>query len=444
MSTDGPKRLRPTATNVAILRSLAFRLLLSVLLATMQLACGAEVDQPALGTTRLGAKLGEECDPAQKDACDSGICAKIPNRPTGICCDKPCDGACESCAMAFNGKQDGICSLVLADRPCGGVECVSGRITTDVCTGTSASCDGTRVRYCDSGFDCNGATCRTSCETSAECVNFWVCDNGQCIRPVGLGFPCKKKEECAPGLHCTDGVCCETACSGPCESCLAINSGDPQSADGDCRPVAVGTDPDDDCEAKPPASCGTTGVCDGAGRCAQYGGETACGAAQCVAGRTSGALCNGDGACVPSQEGGCGLFRCLDGTECARTCDDDDDVCIEGAYCDANGVCAGKVPNGAPCGEDDACQSGTCEGGRCCKECGFFSCAADGECKTSCIDSARDCADGFVCNGEALCVAPPDGFEDGATCACRAAGTNRRAPWPLIALLGLALRRRRR
>jgi MYXO-CTERM domain-containing protein len=62
--------------------------------------------------------------------------------------------------------------------------------------------------------------------------------------PAPGGAACTVSAECASGF-CVDGVCCEDACSMPCQACSATKKGG--GADGVCGPVAAGTDPDGDC-----------------------------------------------------------------------------------------------------------------------------------------------------------------------------------------------------
>jgi hypothetical protein len=57
---------------------------------------------------------------------------------------------------------------------------------------SSSACDG-QVRSCGDFAD---ATCPSPCPTS-----------------------CSIDEHCDPGLFCADGVCCDTPCTGLCESC---------------------------------------------------------------------------------------------------------------------------------------------------------------------------------------------------------------------------------
>ncbi|MFP6684292.1 MAG: vWA domain-containing protein [Polyangiaceae bacterium] len=57
------------------------------------------------------------------------------------------------------------------------------------------------------------------------------------------GQPCDDANACPSG-NCVDGVCCDTACDGECESCLAASTG---ATDGTCAAVTALTDPDMEC-----------------------------------------------------------------------------------------------------------------------------------------------------------------------------------------------------
>ncbi|HZO14170.1 MAG TPA: hypothetical protein VFB62_12950 [Polyangiaceae bacterium] len=72
---------------------------------------------------------------------------------------------------------------------------------------------------------------------------------------LGFGEPCTSSEVCASG-NCADGVCCESACDGVCESCNLAGR------EGTCAADAEGTDPADECVGE--------AACDGSGAC-RYG-----------------------------------------------------------------------------------------------------------------------------------------------------------------------------
>src|SRR5450432_2000533 len=67
----------------------------------------------------------------------------------------------------------------------------------------------------------------------------------------GLGNKCTTTAQCNAGQTCADGVCCESACDGVCESC-----NQPMAA-GHCNPIPAMTDPDKECVAIPLPDAGT-------------------------------------------------------------------------------------------------------------------------------------------------------------------------------------------
>ena len=96
---------------------------------------------------------------------------------------------------------------------------------------------------------------------------------------TGWSIPqCLSDSQCASGF-CAQGVCCDSACQGPCVSCNL-----PQHV-GICSSVPSGTtDPKAICVDQKASSCSTTGRCDGAGGCQKYSSTTICRAASCAAG----------------------------------------------------------------------------------------------------------------------------------------------------------------
>ncbi|WP_437680281.1 kelch repeat-containing protein [Sorangium sp. So ce131] len=137
-----------------------------------------------------------------------------------------------------------------------------------------------------------------------------------------------------------------------------------------------------------------------------------------------------------------------------------------------------KLPQGRGCATAIECQSGSCTDGVCCDQrCDVYLCeacsaargaSADGVCTllhpdyepyacaprtgepTDPCKTVRDCADGYVCDGEGHCVPPPpsSGYVDKGGChLATSAGRTSRGPVELglliVAALSAALRRRR-
>lgn len=213
------------------------------------------------------------------------------------------------------------------------------------------------------------------------------------------GLACNADADCASGF-CTDGVCCQSDCSGPCESC-----NQPGQA-GSCQPHAAGTDPDQDCldAAKGTGAC--AGACDGAGACKMPGTEKACGQTVCVSGKQTGSACNGKGECLATQTA-CAPFTC-NGNLCATKCETDAQCADSASYCKA-GACVPKQALGAACTASNQCKSNSCVDGACCASasCGpSFSCSS-GTCQCN----------GVTCAAGDQCVpwyedADGDGFGD--------------------------------
>ena len=227
------------------------------------------------GAPCLGACLadGEVC--AKASQCLSQECAD------GVCCNSPCDGECESCALL---ETQGICS----PNPPG--------------EDPDAEC-GPCTR-------CNGAGTCTALPPGPE--------------PLGLCGPCRvcaKEGECAFAAAGTD----EQNDCGVCELC---------DGEGGCTPVALGEDPKEGCEATPSEECQTTGICDGEGACEFWPDDTICGEPACEEGvRTPSPLCDGAGDCVPQEPVSCEPYLCVpDEPLCLEACTVSTQ-CIDDTWC---------------------------------------------------------------------------------------------------------------
>jgi Galactose oxidase, central domain len=215
------------------------------------LALGAFVPAAYAGDTWLLYLRGGGC--TSGDACGSGICND------GVCCEQQTCGTCETCAGLTPGK----CSPVINTED------------SDTCA------------YKD----------KKSCDVSGQCM-------------PSLGASCTKSTDCATG-YCSSGICCDTACEGACQSCIASEKIDPTG--GRCGPSKAGTNPGARCLEG--AICGSSGACEKSK------------AATCKDATT---LIDGNG-----KESTCGVYRCQ-GATCRTTCESFSDcaapnVCISGA-----------------------------------------------------------------------------------------------------------------
>jgi hypothetical protein len=121
------------------------------------------------------------CD--SNDECNSGHCA------SGVCCDQPCSGECESC-------ETGTCFPVPFNteaKTCKWPNACDGDRNCKI--GTGASCDG------KTGADCVGGSCRGRCGANTVChdgnvsgCGGFACGNSTCVNTWGK--PCNGHAEC--------------------------------------------------------------------------------------------------------------------------------------------------------------------------------------------------------------------------------------------------------
>jgi hypothetical protein len=139
----------------------------------------------------------------------------------------------------------------------------------------------------------SGSTCtddqQNGDETDIDC-------GGSCP-PCNDGSNCDGPADCVTGF-CVDGVCCNSACTGVCESCVEAETGDPN---GVCAPIAPGTQ---------------------------------CAPGSCVSGTaTAPSTCDANGTCVPGLMTSCNPYVCDAGTMTCKT------MCASNADCAAPATC---------------------------------------------------------------------------------------------------------
>ena len=341
---------------------------------------------------------GQECSCAAE--CASGFCAD------GVCCNTACTEGCKTCDAP--GGTPGTCVGIAAGSPprtatacaatdastCGldgkcdgagacrrhvpGTLCMPGRCDGDAVVGSFA-CDG--AGRCKPGatliclpYSCNQAagTCYDSCTSNAQCVSGRQCVAGSCgKRPKGA--KCEVDDQCVSGF-CTDGVCCNVGCLGPCVSCAT------PMREGTCWPADQGQpDPHRQCRNMGESSCGQTGLCDGFGGCAKFPRETVCIPPSCSGNRlNTPGTCNGLGTCQQPGVQNCNPFRCV-GSACTNVCFTDRD-CADGIAC-VNNTCGPKL-NGQVCQLGTECLSGNCVDSVCCEN------ACTGACRSCALPSS--------------------------------------------------------
>jgi hypothetical protein len=356
---------------------------------------------------------GQSCDPAAD--CKGGSCGVCATGHCvdGVCCDTACAAACDACSTAAGASTNGTCAILSAGAA-GAPAC-----TPLVCDGSNAACPTACVS--DAGCDATHY-CAADQTCKPKKVQGSLCDKsagGDCFN-TGCGV-------CQTG-NCVDGFCCDTACSGACQSCSSAAKG--AGNNGECGAVADRTDPDGDCS---PYTC-TAGACGtGCTADADCGSGKACVTAtgQCVTPAAQGTQC--------SVKEECQSGFCVDGVCCDTACTGQCEACnaatpgtcvgIDGnphgkrPACGSDGSnCAGtcKSQNRAQCtypASGNACGSPTCTNGtaetfacdgqgtcaaQSTKDCSPYVCDAT-ECKTACTSNA-DCTQGYGCSADGKCV----------------------------------------
>jgi hypothetical protein len=139
-----------------------------------------------------------------------------------VCCDRPCDGPCEACALTGSV---GTCKSIGDGKP-------------------------VPPRACEDPYlVCVAGACATSCTKDEDCKSPYYCQSGACVSRMTLGSACNGDGQC--GSHiCADGHCCEARCTDPCDTC---------NADGACSPAKAGAIPPHDANACGGYRCGGAG-----------------------------------------------------------------------------------------------------------------------------------------------------------------------------------------
>ena len=116
-------------------------------------------------------------------------------------------------------------------RPCAAASCTGSTLTAArSCNGTG-TCQTATTSMCNP-YACNATACRTTCTVNADCVAPFTCIGGSCAKKAA-GVACGVGGECLSGF-CAQGVCCDSACGGTCQSCALAGTV------GTCTNVAAG------------------------------------------------------------------------------------------------------------------------------------------------------------------------------------------------------------
>jgi hypothetical protein len=388
--------------------------------------------------------LGSPCSASNQ--CTSNFCID------GVCCENGCTGLCNACAQTKTGQSNGLCRPVSngadpdnecatsptstcgTDGFCNGAGACRQWNSSTVCVGES--CTGstyTPNRFCNGAGVCQSSTpvscapyvcgttqCKTSCISNADCTSGNYCSGGFCVSTQANGAPCTANSQCTSNF-CVDSVCCENGCTGLCNACSMAKTG---QANGLCRSVSNGTDPDNECAQDPTSTCQKDGMCNGAGACRLWGSMTVCSPESC-----SGSTYQPPGLCL---SGSCGIspgVQCdpyvCGPTTCKTSCASSAD-CTSSNYCSGgggspdggvpdggagSGTCVAKKGQGSTCGAAVECISGFCVDGYCCNSSctgSCRSCGLPGNLGTcSVVANAPDpgtCSGVNICNSAGVCT----------------------------------------
>ena len=179
--------------------------------------------------TSAGQDIDDSCAICQ--ACDGGgSCIPVPDGADYLdqCPDKGAslcnyDGACDGGSKYDGTTGEAACRLYAPGTVCVAQSCAMGYVDPDrQCDGEGICVDYDDI-FCD-GHVCTGPQCLTPCANDGECLSGYYCEDGT-NGPVGTcqpkkvgGETCVVDHECKSNF-CTDGVCCETPCKGPCRQC---------------------------------------------------------------------------------------------------------------------------------------------------------------------------------------------------------------------------------
>jgi choice-of-anchor A domain-containing protein len=309
-------------------------------------------------------------------------------------------GDCEEGSTAPCTTSCGSTGTRVCNATCTWGACVPPEV--EACNGVDDNCD----RRVDEGFECTGSssrncmawcgeegtqtcnpgtcsygTCVSSscCHADADCQGGAYCEGNVCVAKKSNGASCGSATQCASG-QCVDGVCCNTACSGACDSCALPGSmgsciPSPSESEGlpSCAPYVCSGD-----QAICPvmcvldSHCASGSYCNG-GMCEEKNangnscsGASQCASGQCVDGVCCNSVCEGEcAACnLPGSMGTCSF------TPPTAECRASGGTCDVAEYCTGSSASCpadGKAPSGTECNDGNACTTGdVCDGAGTC------------------------------------------------------------------------------
>ena|GEM_PF-4330065 len=361
---------------------------------------------------------GDLCD--ENAQCESGFCAD------NTCCDKKCDGACDTCAKAFGAEADGKCGYVKTGETCkeAGKEGICSE--EGVCEAGPSKC--TETKDCDSGYCIGGICCEKECDSECqqcssdgascdnlaedtECADGGKCESGVCkaacdTGKTDCGGGCVDTQSdndncgiCGNGCKASDGKTCEKGvCTVTCVTGLSDCNGqcvDVQTSTDNCGSCgnACNTSAGETCEGGSCLPACATGLNRCGGKCVDLQKDSGnCG--KCSAACTiTGQECQSGSCACTGQTILCGV-KCIDAQTDASHCGSCNNACENGGGTCNAGTCAPVVPkaDGEKCASTAGCVSGNCSAdGFCCAT------ACAGDCNTCYGGACAAIYGGFPC-----------------------------------------------
>ena len=206
--------------------------------------------------------------PAAK-VCTDGQCVNGAPVQIPLALGTPCAGGatfCNASQMCVTCTVNAGCAMgktCYEEKGC--VSCSDGATnggeSDKDCGGLCSPCDDTKK--CTLPTDCKSMRCENnlcvSCSDGIQNSDEVKTDCGGTFCSFCQGASCTGTSACAQGLSCTDGVCCDNACTGACKSCNIPGSV------GICSNIPLGADD---------MLCAANELCQGGG-CVPAGGKKA-------------------------------------------------------------------------------------------------------------------------------------------------------------------------
>lgn len=195
-------------------------------------------DTPSVPDARPDAAQDADVGPGLSPngtACSAGSTCSSNNCSDGVCCDLPCTGACQSCALT---NKVGTCSFVTGAPALGHPPCAGNGLCGGTCKGNASTCSNPGA-----STSCGSASCTANLQTAAtSCAGDGTCAQAD-TQGCGI-YGCNTAgTACATSCPLAQ-TACPTACvnlqtsSTNCGACGNDCQGGACSA-GACQPIVV-------------------------------------------------------------------------------------------------------------------------------------------------------------------------------------------------------------